>query len=123
MDMESDTETDTETNVEIDTTWTRTWTWGAIHRHEDIGRYSRYSAGWITGDTSQRKFQQRYEFVAPFPNENYDMLIEKKSYRHQDISPNNMLAELEISVWGKKKAAARGMYSNWKLTHHIHSLL
>jgi hypothetical protein len=82
MDMESDTETDTETNVEIDTTWTRTWTWGAIHRHEDIGRYSRYSAGWITGDTSQRKFQQRYEFVAPFPNENYDMLIEKKSYRH-----------------------------------------
>ncbi len=72
---------------------------------------------------SWHKFQQRYELVAPLPNENYDMLIKKNLYRYWDISPNNMLAELEISVRGEKKAATRGMYSNWKLTQHIHSLL
>jgi hypothetical protein len=52
------------------------------------------------GDTSQRKFQQRYELVAPLPTKKYDMLIFKNSYRHWDFSPNDVLAELEISLWG-----------------------
>ncbi len=45
-----------------------------------------------------RKFQQRYKLVAPLPNENYDMLISKNSYRYWNFSLNDMLAELEISV-------------------------
>ncbi len=51
-------------------------------------------------DTSRRKFQQRYELVAQIPNENYDMHILKNSYRHWDFSPIDVLAELEISLWG-----------------------
>ncbi len=39
------------------------------------------------------KLQQPYKLVAPLPNENY-------SYRYWDFSLNDMLAELEISVWG-----------------------
>ncbi len=69
----------------------------------DMDKNSRYSAIWITCDTSRRKFQQRYKLVAPLPNENYDMLILKNTYRHGDFSPNDVLAELEISVWGLKK--------------------
>jgi hypothetical protein len=34
------------------------------------------------------------------------------------FSPNDVLAELEISVWGLKKATTRGIYSNCKLFHH-----
>jgi hypothetical protein len=50
--------------------------------------------------TSQRKFQQRYKLEASLPNENYDMIILKNSFRYWDFSPNDVLAELEISVWG-----------------------
>jgi hypothetical protein len=86
MDMEMDTEMDTETELEY-------FCW--IY----ICRYSCYSAVWITCDTSRHKFQQRYQLVAPIPNENYDMLILKKNpYRHLDFSPNDVLAELEMSV-------------------------
>ncbi len=60
----------------------------------------RYSAVWISCDTSWRKFQQRYKLVATLPNKNYDMLIFKNSYRHWDFFPNDVLAELEISLWG-----------------------
>jgi hypothetical protein len=31
------------------------------------------------------------------------MLIFKNSYHHWDFSPNDVLGELEISVWGKKR--------------------
>jgi hypothetical protein len=47
-----------------------------------------------------RKFQQRYKLVAPLPDENYDILTLKNSYRYWDFSWKDVLAELEISVWG-----------------------
>jgi hypothetical protein len=50
-----------------------------------------------------RKFQQRYKLVAPLPNENYDMLIFKNLCRYWDFSLNDVLAELEISVWVYKR--------------------
>jgi hypothetical protein len=58
----------------------------------------RHGASSNSARNMWRKFQQRYKLVAPLPNENYDMLILKNSYRYWDFSVNNMLAELEISV-------------------------
>ncbi len=67
-----------------------------------IRHYSRYSTVW-TYDTSRCKFQQRYKLVALPLSKGYDMLIFKKLYRHWAFSTNDVLAELEISVWVIKK--------------------
>jgi hypothetical protein len=92
IDTDKDTDIDTDIDADIDT-----------DIDTEIDRDSRYSAIWITCDISWRNFQQRYKLVAPLQNENYDMLILKNSYRHWDFSPNAVLTELEISVWGLKK--------------------
>ncbi len=70
---------------------------------KDMQPYSRYSAAWITCDTSRRKFQQRYKLVALLPDENYNKQIGKNSYRCWNCLPNDVLAELEISVWIKNR--------------------
>jgi hypothetical protein len=95
-----DAETDVEIYTDIDTD---IYTDIDMDIDRDMDKDSRYSAIWITCDISRRKFQQRYKLVVPLPNKNYDMLIFKKSYRHWDFSPNDVLAELEISVWGLKQ--------------------
>jgi hypothetical protein len=65
----------------------------------------------MTYDISRRKFQKLYILVAPYPTEKKDTEILKNSYRHGDSFPNNVLAELEISICGWKKTATRG--SSW----------
>ncbi len=85
MDMDMDKDTDMELEY---------FCWISIRR------YSHYCAVWITCDTSRRKLQQRYKLIAPLPNDYYDMLILKNSYRHWDFSQNYVLAEFEVSVWG-----------------------
>jgi hypothetical protein len=62
MDMETDTETDIDMDKDTDMELEQ-FSWISICR------YSRYCAVWITCDTSQRKFQQRYKLVAPLLNE------------------------------------------------------
>ncbi len=94
-DMETDTEMDMDMDMDKDTDMELEW-----FCRISIRRYSRYCAVWITCDTSWCKFQQRYKLVATLPNEYYDILILKKSYRHWDFCPNYVLAELEVSVWG-----------------------
>jgi hypothetical protein len=91
METDTETETDMDMDMELELEY---FCWISIRR------YSRYCAVWIACDTSGRKFQQRYELVAPLPNEYYDILILKSSYRHWDFFPNYVLAELEVSVWG-----------------------
>jgi hypothetical protein len=86
MDTDMDTDLDTGMDTDMD------------RGHGHGYGIRRYSAVWITCDTSRHKFQQRYKLVAPLPNENYDMLILKNSYRYWDFSLNNVLAELEKSV-------------------------
>jgi hypothetical protein len=48
------------------------------------------------------RFQQRYQLVALLPTENCNMQILRSSHRLWDCSPNDALAELELSVWGLK---------------------
>jgi hypothetical protein len=96
-DMETDIETDMETNMDMDKDTDMEleyFCWISIRR------YSRYCGVWITCDTSRCKFQQRYKLVAPLLNDYYDMLILRNSYCHWDFSPNEVLAKLEVSVWG-----------------------
>jgi hypothetical protein len=59
----------------------------------------------------------------PLPNENYDKLILRNSYRYWNFSPNDVLGNWKYQYGVKKKAATRGMYSNWKLIDHIQSFL
>ncbi len=100
-DKETDTETDTETDMDIHMDMDKdTYMELEYFCWISIWRYSCYWAVWITCETSRRKLQQRYKLVAPLPNEYYDILILKNSYRHWDFSPNYVLAELEVSVWG-----------------------
>jgi hypothetical protein len=89
--METDTETETDLDMDMELEY---FCWISIRR------YSRYCDVWITCDTSRCKFQQRYKLVVPLPNEYYDILILKNSYRHWDFFPNYVLAALEVSVWG-----------------------
>jgi hypothetical protein len=104
MDTEIDTETDTETNMETDTDMVKDTDMELEYFAKfPIRHYSCYSAVCITCDTSWRNFQQHYQLVAPFINEKYDMLILRNSYRNRNFSPNDVLEELEISVWGLKK--------------------
>ncbi len=103
MDTETDTETDMERDMETDTKTDMdkdTYMELAYFCWISIRRYSCYCIVWITCDTSRRKFQQRYKLVAPLLNEYYDILILKNSYCHWDFSPNYVLGELEVSVWG-----------------------
>jgi hypothetical protein len=94
--MDSLTETDMEMDTEIDTDIDTDIRQGDGQGHgHGIGIL--LPSIRITCDTSRRKFQQRYELVAPLPNENYDMLILKNSYHPWDSFPDDVLAELEIS--------------------------
>jgi hypothetical protein len=111
MDIETETDMETETEIETGTetentrTWTwprtRTWTWN-WHTFAKcfIWRNCPYSAIWNVFEISRHNFQWRYIFIAPLHNENNDMKIFKNSYRCWNIFPNDVFAELEISVWG-----------------------
>jgi hypothetical protein len=55
-----------------------------------IQRHSPYRSVWTTLDVPRCKFWRRYELVASLPDD----------YFHTTCSPNDLLAELEISVWG-----------------------
>jgi hypothetical protein len=106
MDMDKETDMDKDMGMELE-----------YYRWISIRPYRCYSAVWTTCDTARRKLHQCYKLVAPLPNENYDMLIFKNSYRYWGLSPNDVLAELEMSVWSK--AATKSRYSKWKLIYHI----
>jgi hypothetical protein len=116
-------ETDMETEMETDNTWTwtwpriRTWTWNwRTFVKYVIRRNCPYSAIWNASEIARRYFQGCHILVAP-------LQYGKKSYRCWNRFPNDVLAELEISILGKTKAATRGMYSNWKLVHHVQNLV
>jgi hypothetical protein len=57
-DIDTDTDTNIDTDIDKDTDMELEY---FCYLHGAIGRYS---AVWITCDTSQRKFQQRYKLVA-----------------------------------------------------------
>ncbi len=89
MDTDKDMDKDTDTDMELE-----------FFCKTSIRRYSCYSSVWITCDTSWRKFPWYYtcKLVVPPPDENYDMHIFKNLCRRWNCSPNDVLAELEISV-------------------------
>ncbi len=91
-DNEKDTDNDTDTEND---TFTETDMELKYFCYISIWRYRRL---WITCDTSRRKFQWRYHFVAALPGENYEMQILINLYRHRNSSPNDVLAGLETSV-------------------------
>jgi hypothetical protein len=114
MEMELDMETETEADNTRTWTWPWTWNWRTFVKYF-IRWNCPYSAIWNASDIAQRNFQWRYILVAP-------LQYGKKLYRCWNSFPNDVLAELEISIKGKTKAATRGMYSNWKLVYHIQNL-
>jgi hypothetical protein len=85
METEMDMETETETDNTRKWTWPRkrTWTW-------NCRTFTKYFF--------RRNFQWCYILVAPLHNGNNDMKIFKNSYRFWNSFPNDVLAELEISV-------------------------
>ncbi len=102
MEIETDMETETkmETETETDNTWTwtwprtRTWTWTWNWRtfaKYFIRRNCPYSAIWNASEIARRNFQWRYIFVVP-------LQYEKNSYCFWNSFPNDVLAELEISI-------------------------
>ncbi len=100
METETDTEKEIDTETDIDTDMDKDTDMELeYYRWISIRPYRRYSAVWITCDTARRKLHQRYKLVAPLHNEKYDMLILKNSYRYWDFSPNDVLADLKMSVW------------------------
>jgi hypothetical protein len=45
-----------------------------------------HGASFNSAKNIWRKFQQRYKLVAPLPDENYDILTLRNSYRYWDFS-------------------------------------
>ncbi len=109
MDMESETNMETETDMEMETetdntqkwTWpqkrTWTWNWWTFAKYF-IWRNCPNSAIWNASEISRRNFQWHYILVAPLHNGNNDMKILKNSHRFWNSFPNDVFAELEISV-------------------------
>jgi hypothetical protein len=102
-DMETEMDIETETETDNTQTWTwprkRTWTWN----WQTFSKYFIWhncpdNAIWNASEISRRNFQWRYILVVLFHNENNEMKILKNSYRFWNSFPNDMLAELEISV-------------------------
>ncbi len=81
-----------------DMEWTRNWNKKTFVKY--TYSTSPYSDIQITCNTAQRKFQHRYKLVAPLPDKNYDMQSFDISQCHWNCSPNDVLVELEIQVWG-----------------------
>jgi hypothetical protein len=119
-----------EMETETDNTWTWTWT-RPRSRTWNLGNFCKYflwcncpySAIWNALEISWRNFQWPYRLVAPLHHENDDMQILKNSYHCWNSFPNDVLAELGISVLGSTNAATRGMYSNWKLIYYIQNIV
>ncbi len=88
MDTDTDKDMDMETDMDMDLELE----WEFCCKIS-IQSYSPYSTKGTTWDTPRSKFQGRYKLVAPLPDENY-------SYRCLICSPKDVLAELEMSVWG-----------------------
>ncbi len=96
MEIEMDMETEME--METDNTWTwtwpwiQTWTWNwRTFVKYFIQRNCPYSAIWNATEIAQRNIQWRYILVAP-------LQYGKKSYHCWNSFPNDVLAELEISI-------------------------
>jgi hypothetical protein len=101
--METDTETDTPTDMQTDTQ-TDTEIDTDIDRDTDIEleyfcfpyvAIALYGLPVTHHGASSNKFQLRYKLVAQLPNENYDMLIFKKS-----IPPLGLLSKRCVSGIG-----------------------
>ncbi len=92
MEIETDMETelDMETETETDNTRTWTWNWRTFVKYF-TQRNCPYSAIWNASEIAWRNFQWRYILVAP-------LQYGKKSYRCLNSFPNDVLAELEISI-------------------------
>ncbi len=67
-----------------------------------LRRYCRYSAVWITFDTSRRNFQRHYKLIALLLDEDYNKQT-LKFISLLELLSNDVLAELEILVCGLKK--------------------
>ncbi len=88
---------------------------------ESLQCSSSYTVVWITCDISRRTSRTNctIHVWCPFLMEKLHMQIFRSTYRLQDCQPNDVLGELEIRVWGQKKATNIGTYNNLKLTSHI----
>jgi hypothetical protein len=105
-DTETDTSTDTQTDAEIDTD---------IDRDTDIEleyfcfQYVAIVAIALYGlpvthhGASSNKFQQRYKLVVQLPNENYDMLIFKKSIPPLGLLSKRCVSGIGNIIMGLKK--------------------
>jgi hypothetical protein len=96
--METDIETDMETEMDKETemesyiTRTCTWNWGTLAKYL-IWSCSKDCHWHVNGAISNGAMY----FVTPLRYEQIDTNI---FYRHWDCSLNDVLAELEWSVWG-----------------------
>jgi hypothetical protein len=79
------------------TEWTWTWNWRTFAKYF-IQRNCPNNAIWNDSEILRHNFQWRYILVAPLHNETNDMKIYKNPYRFWNSFPNDVLAELEISV-------------------------
>jgi hypothetical protein len=95
--METEAETDNTRTWTWPRTWAWTWNWRTFAKYF-IRRNCPYSAIWNASEMSQRNFQWRHILVAPLQYENNDIKILTNSYRSWNSFPNDVLAELEISV-------------------------
>jgi hypothetical protein len=101
MDMETKTNMETEMDMEMETNNTRkrtwTWNWRTFAKYF-IRRNCPNSAIWNASEISRRNFQWRFILVAALHNGNNYMQILKNSYRFWNSFPNDVFAELKISV-------------------------
>jgi hypothetical protein len=91
-DTEVDTETDTPTDTEIDTDIELEY---FCFPYGALVAIAPYRLPVTHHSASSNKFQERYKLVAQLPNENYDMLIFKKS-----IPPLGLLTNRCVSGIG-----------------------
>ncbi len=92
-------------------TKTQTWSWQTFSKDP-------YSAivpvEWRTVQMTQDISEPRAptaSYTCSSPSyENNDLQILRRSYCHWDRFPNNVLAELQTSVWGKRKSSSRVTY-------------
>jgi hypothetical protein len=105
VEMDKETEMDMVMEMETDNTWIWTWTWTWTWIRGTLAQYliwgnSPYSAIRIVSDMSWCNFQHRFILVALLHEEKNEMLIFNNILHDWDCSLNDVLVELEISVWG-----------------------
>jgi hypothetical protein len=92
-------------------TWKWKWTWKRKRKLYLIRRNSSYSTMRIVANMSTAQFLMALcTCSASLWWKDWHKIV----HRHWNYSLNDVLAELERSIWGfKKKAATRGKYSKW----------